>query len=131
MGFLLGPFKKYIYWPPERGGKRAQKQKTRTISSSLLLFSVEEPAAVDGSAEARNFLVLDGELVVVEDLLAWEQGLHGEEDDLVLAVLEVHHLRVGAVVGIPRGRSRGIIGSFCVSSSPRQLHGSVNIMMRR
>ena len=76
----------YIYWPLERGGKRAQK--TRTISSSLLLFSVEEPAAVDGSAEARNFLVLDGELVVVEDLLAWEQGLHGEEDDRPLATID-------------------------------------------
>jgi hypothetical protein len=60
-------------------------------------FSVHVLSALFGPARARELYVLDGELVVVGELLARADLLHGKDDDVLLAK-NVHNL--GVAVGL-------------------------------
>lgn len=55
--------------------------------------SVERSSAVLRSAQAGDFVFLDGKLVVVGDLLVHSDGLLGVDDDLLLG-LDGDHLCV-------------------------------------
>lgn len=64
---------------------------------------VERPAAVLGAAQAGDLLVLDGELVVVCDLLVDVDGLPRVDDDLLL---RLHRDHLGVTVGLHGGLGR-------------------------
>lgn len=66
--------------------------------------SVERPPAVGSATQARDLLVLDGELVVVSDLLSHGYVSLGV-DDYLLASAEVDHL--GIAVGLEGDREGG------------------------
>lgn len=58
-----------------------KKKKERKITNLVEIFS-----AALGAAETVNLFVLDGELVVVGDLLPEGNGLFGVDDNLLFAV---------------------------------------------
>ena len=58
-----------------------KKKKERKITNLVEIFS-----AALGAAETVNLFVLDGELVVVGDLLPEGNGLLGVDDNLLFAV---------------------------------------------
>lgn len=72
-------------------------------SGGLGRVLVEGPAAVLGPTQAGDLVLLQGELVVVGDLLVDADGLLGVDDDLLLR-LDGDHL--GVAVGL-RGGGQG------------------------
>lgn len=67
--------------------------------------SVERSSAVLRPTQTRDLVLLDGELVVVCDLLVDGDGLLGVDDDLLLG-LDGDHL--GVAVRLQGSRRRGV-----------------------
>lgn len=71
--------------------------------------SVEVLAASARAARARDLVLLDGELVVVSELLAARDAAQREDDD-VLLTQDVNH--TGVTVGLPKqGRASAAAGT--------------------
>ena len=93
-----------------RNERKKEGKKTRVVNS------VQEPPTLRSSAKARNFHILDRELVVVRNLFARVEIALGVDDNLRL----VGHLDdLGVAVGLhndplccvdsrPRGTDRGV-----------------------